>query len=229
MNKSAVSVVSSAGNGDEDDDDTVPGSVAGEGGVGAEQGDAPISEAGERVRRQHSLSESDSESDEEAGERFTHAQRMAHTLNNWCRTQANMNHMIKERGVQVLVALSSKGQDDFSIMKYCVSAFHRLSRVAKHRKALLEGDAVNALLTLSYGCIQFRSGLVARTCAAALVNLTLHTGGERTLACDGGSFALINNLMPLNEAKLAPICLQGLFNLSCVKAMMASIKFFEVC
>jgi len=171
--------------------------------------------------------EDESESDDDAGELLNNAQRMAHTLNNWCRTETNMQHMIKEQGVKVLVLLSQKGQEDFNILKYCVSAFHRISRVAKHRRALLEGGAVNALLSLSNGCMQFRHTGVARLCAGALVNLSLFGGGERTVAEDGGSYALINNLMPLNEAKLAPLCLQGLFNLSCVKESQWHEKSIE--
>lgn len=63
--------------------------------------------------------------------------------------------------------------------------------------------------------MQIRSGRVQKLCAMALCNLTMHTEGEVTMAKDGALIAIMI-LLGNKGHKLLPICVQALYNLTCV-------------
>ena len=142
-------------------------------------------------------------------DRTNDRQRLAQTLNNWCIDTKNTSYMLDEGGLDKLIALSAS--NDRKIKKNCAQAFNRLCRDEKVRAMLLNRDVVSALVALAYTLKSPKRGL---DCAEAMVKLTLIEGSEEILVNDGSVPAFMS-LMSLGASEVAPICVAGLFNLTC--------------
>jgi len=136
-------------------------------------------------------------------------QRLAQTLNNWCVDEENTSYMLEEGGLEKLVSLST--EEDRKIKKNCAQAFNRLCASLSVREILLKRDVVPALVSLAYTLKSPKRGF---DCAEAMVKLTLCDSSEEVLV-NGGAVAAFVSLMSLGASEVAPVCVQGLFNLTC--------------
>ena len=164
--------------------------------------------------------ESDQEMTREGGAvtTKTEKQRLALTLNNWCLEDSNTEYMLEEGGVETLIALSKL--DDRLIKRECAQAFNRLCRLPSNRPRLLSLGLASALISLAYALKSPKRGL---DCAQALVSLALVAGAEEALVVEGAVSAFMA-LMSLGESTVAPVCVQGLFNLTCSTTFYPGIE-----
>ncbi|GMI01635.1 hypothetical protein TrLO_g11104 [Triparma laevis f. longispina] len=150
-----------------------------------------------------------SDDETESKRELTAKQRLARTLNNWCLSEENTKYMMEEGGLESLVDLSNV--DDRMVKRQCAQAFNRLSSRQPVRKRLLHSDMSTALISLSY---VLRSPARGLDCAEALVNLTLVENSAEFLV-EKNVVSAFMALMSLGAKTVAPVCVQGLFNLTC--------------
>ena len=97
----------------------------------------------------------------------------------------------------------------------CAQAFHRLAALPHIRKTLLSCGAATAIISLAY---QLKSPKRGLDCALALVSLTLVEHAEwpnvAEFLVQEGAVSAFMALMSLGADTVAPICVQGLFNLT---------------
>ena len=117
--------------------------------------------------------------------------------------------MMEEGGLESLIDLSHK--DDRMIKRNCAQAFKRLSSRPAIREELLQSKMPEALIALAY---VLRSPARGLDCAEALVNLTLAEKSAEFLV-DNNVVSAFMSLMSLGAKTVAPVCVQGLFNLTC--------------
>jgi hypothetical protein len=183
--------------------------------------------------------ESDSEDDEEAASALSSRQRLALTLKNWCVDEANVGMILDEGAVATLVGLARSVSEDSKVRRYVAQAFFHLSEKPRIRKHLIEEGAMAALLSLSSSISAIKpgsklmrdslaSGHFPFNCAAAICNLTLHDGGEARMVGDGADLALrliLSNEMATDpDSHISAICVQALFNLTCVQDMYDDLE-----
>lgn len=153
---------------------------------------------------------SDSESDNDVSHDMNPRQQLAMTIRNWSVIPENDAYIIQEGAVHALIALSSI--DDHRIRKCCASALYQISSRQTNRDALVQLGAVTGVITIS---MTARSLKIAKLCAQTLCNLSMHDGGEYIMARDGAILALVI-LLGIKGHRLMPICIQALYNLTCV-------------
>lgn len=145
-------------------------------------------------------------------------QRLANTLNNWCASASNTEYMLSEGGLDTLIALSRS--DDRKVKRECAQAFNRLAALPSIRPRLIDNGAATALISLAY---QLKSPKRGLDCAAALVGLTLVPGSEEFLVAEGAVSAFMA-LMSLGASTVAPVCVAGLYNLTCSKGYYPNVE-----
>lgn len=185
------------------------------------------------------LEESDSEDDEEAISALSSRQRLSLTLKNWCVDESNVGVILQEGAISTLVSLARAVCDDFKVRRYVAQAFFHLSEKPSIRKYLIDEGAMAALLSLSSSISGIKpgsrllrdslaSGHYPFNCAAAICNLTLHDGGEARMVEDGADLALrliLNSEISGDSgSRISAICVQALFNLTCVKEMYDDLE-----
>jgi len=156
--------------------------------------------------------ESDDESEGEGGggDKLSDKQRLAKTLNNWCVDDGNTSYMLNEGGLESIIELSH--DNDRLVKKQCSEAFMRLCSREPIRKRLFETPGLlHAVISLAYILKSPKRGL---DCAKALLCLTLVPDSEETLV-EHGTVSAFMALMGLGAETVAPVCVQGLFNLTC--------------
>lgn len=94
-------------------------------------------------------SESDSDNDFKHFKCMNPKQQLAITMKNWTMSADNDMHIIKEGGVQALIALCYV--EDFSIRKCCSSSFYHLSSRLQNREALLNAGATTGVVLCLHG------------------------------------------------------------------------------
>eukprot|EP01035_Chromulina_nebulosa_P020347 gene20347-26411_t len=137
-------------------------------------------------------------------------QQLAVTIRNWSKIPENDSYIIKEGAVHALIALTTI--DDPLIKECCACSFYHLSLRNENREELLSLGASGGIITLS---MQARSEKISKLCAMTLCNLSMQPRGEATMAKDGALIALMI-LLGTKGHKLLPICVQALYNLTCV-------------
>jgi hypothetical protein len=151
-----------------------------------------------------------SDDEEEISASMNPRQQLAMTIRNWSRMAENDSKLIEEGAVQALVALT--GLDDNKARKCCAGAFFHLSSRPSNRRALIEVGAGVGIITLS---INNRNWSIAKLCALSLCYLSTEEGGEAALVKEGAIVAL-SVLLTVRNNRLLPICVQALYNLTCV-------------
>ena len=165
--------------------------------------------------------ESDDESEGEGagGDSLTDKQRLAKTLNNWCVDEGNTPYMLNEGGLESLIELSNS--QDRLIKRQCAQAFMRLCKRGNIRKRLFETPGlVSAIISLAYVLKSPKRGL---DCAKALLCLTLVPDSEEILV-SGGAVSAFMALMGLGANTVAPVCVHGLFNLTCTRTYYNDVE-----
>lgn len=156
--------------------------------------------------------ESDSEeSDSDVTSDMHHRQQLAMTVRNWSSLEQNDSFIIHEGAVHALVALA--GIDDNKIRRCVASALLNLASRKQNREELIHLGAGSGIIAIA---TQVRSWKIARLCALTLCNLSMHEKGEPVLAKEGAAYALVL-LLGVKGQRLLPICVQALFNLTCVE------------
>lgn len=92
--------------------------------------------------------------------------------------------------------------------------------IARNRKPLLENGATIGLVNVVMG---LKSWTIAKLCTVALSNLTMEKGGEHTMLKESFASALII-LIGLEKHRLLPICMQSLYNTTCVEKVGAEFS-----
>lgn len=160
-----------------------------------------------------------SEVDDSQTDKMSDDQRLARTLNNWCIDPSNTSYMMNEGGLQSLITLSQV--DDRMIKRDCAQAFHRLCSRHEIREVLLKTSGlVPSLISLAYKLKSPKRGL---DCARAIVSLCLVPESEELLV-EEGSVSAFMALMSLGATTVAPVCVQGLFNLTCTPHYYPNIE-----
>jgi hypothetical protein len=154
--------------------------------------------------------DSDEESSNEVDSTMNPRQQLAMTIKNWSMLRANDEYLILEGAVDALIALAAI--DDALIKRCCASAFYNLSSRERNREALLSLGMVTGVIQIS---MQIRSWKIAKLCAMTLCNLSMDEGGEPIMAKEGAILALVI-LLGVKGSRLLPICIQALYNLTCV-------------
>ena len=153
----------------------------------------------------------DSDSEDERMESMNPRQQLATTVKNWSTQAENDQYIINEGAVHALIALAA--MDDGLTKKCCAFALYHLSSRSQNREALLQLGAATGIITIS---MQVKSWKIAKTCAQTLANLSMHLGGETSMAKDGAILASVI-LLGLKGNRLLPISMQALYNLTCSK------------
>jgi hypothetical protein len=155
------------------------------------------------------LVDSDSDNEYSALKQMNPKQQLALTIKNWADNPAN-DEMLKTEGI--ISALNALVYcEDPSIRRCCAVAYYRLSARPQNHKDMLEGGVTTAVVTLT---MQARSWKVAKLCAMTLCYLSMHPGGEETMANEGAILALAL-LLNMKGHKLLPVSVQALYNLTC--------------
>lgn len=95
----------------------------------------------------------------------------------------------------------------------CAAAFYFLSRNTQLRADLVH---VGATAIIAQVALNTKSPRVALSCAASLCNLSLEPGVEARLAEEGAVGALCTLMLTFPQREVWSICLQALYNLTCV-------------
>ena len=138
--------------------------------------------------------------------------RLAVTVKNWSLKPENDNRILAEGAVHALIALT--GVNDTDIRLNCIIALYNLSSREVNREELLSIGATNGIYHV---CRNMRNWRVAKLCAMSLGYLSEFQGMEDVMSREGGVSAL-QGIVHSNSRnqRLAPICLQTLYNLTCV-------------
>ncbi len=155
--------------------------------------------------------DSDSDSDNDVQEEMNPRLQLAMTLRNWSSIESNNEFVIREGGVHALIGLA--GLDDPRIKKCVASALYHLSSRKNNREELIKLSAATGVITIA---MQVRSWNIAKRCAWTLCNLSMQEQGEAVMAKDGAILALVI-LLGLRGQRLLPVCVQALYNLTCVE------------
>lgn len=154
--------------------------------------------------------EDGSQSDNEALLGMNSRQQLAATLKNWSAMEENDNFVIHEGAVHALIALAAL--DDTGIRKCVAAALCNLSSRERNRLELINLGAASGAIIISTQVKKFK---IAKMCAITLCYLSMQKGGEAILAKENAPFALVI-LLGVKAQRLLPICVQALFNLTCV-------------
>jgi len=157
--------------------------------------------------------ESSDESDDDVGmfQGMNSKQQLALTMRNWTHSEDNDQHIIREGGVQALIALCHV--EDAAIRKYCASSFYNLSCRESNRQELLSAGATNGVVLCLHGSPPRCTWGVAKLCALTLCNLSMQTNGESVMAGENAVGALVQ-LSTYRGPALLPICIQALYNMT---------------
>lgn len=184
----------------------------------------------ESVAASSDVQDNDTDSDDEMKffSSMNPKQQLALTMMNWTASEKNDRHIVKEGGIQALIALCSV--EDPSVRKCCATSFYFLSSREKNRSELLAAGATNGVVLCLHGSPPRCTWKVAKFCALSLCNLSMEAGGERTMAAENAVGALVQ-LSTYRGTALMAICIQALYNMTCTgkehfKGMERIIKAF---
>jgi len=171
-------------------------------------------------------------------------QQLAYALNNWALSGRNAPTLLSEGGIDELVSLSLERGDDASIQWRCAKAFKSLCcggddddddggalplttttttpSLPELRLALLEKGACASLVRLS---CQVKNPQEGYDCARALVSFTsLPRGcGTEERIVQEGVVSAFTALISLAPRTVGPLCVQGIYNLTCVTEYYGSL------
>ena len=162
--------------------------------------------------------DSESDSDNEVKQEMNPRQQLAMTIKNWSVMPENDDYIINEGGVHALIALA--GLDEPGLKKNCVLALYHLSLRRDNRDKLLDLGAATGVISVA---TQVRSWKIAKFCALTLCNFSMTSHREGTMAKEGAILALII-LMAVKNNRLAPVCGQAMYNLTCTEAQFKGIE-----
>lgn len=184
----------------------------------------------ESVAASSDVQDNDTDSDDEMKffSSMNPKQQLALTMMNWTASEKNDHHIVKEGGIQALIALCSV--EDPLVRKCCATSFYYLSSREKNRSELLAAGATNGVVLCLHGSPPRCTWKVAKFCALSLCNLSMEAGGERTMAAENAVGALVQ-LSTYRGTALMAICIQALYNMTCTgkehfKGMERIIKAF---
>lgn len=162
--------------------------------------------------------DSESDSDNEVKQEMNPRQQLAMTIKNWSIMPENDEYIINEGGVHALIALA--GLDEPGLKKNCVLALYHLSLRQENRDKLLDLGAATGVISVA---TQVRSWKIAKFCALTLCNFSMTKHREGTMAKEGAILALII-LLAVKNNRLAPVCGQAMYNLTCTESQFKGIE-----
>lgn len=133
--------------------------------------------------------DSDSESDTKQFQHMNPKQQLALTMKNWTASEDNDEHIVKDGGIQALIALCYV--EDQSVRKCCATSFYYLSSREKNRAELLAAGATNGVVLCLHGSPPRCAWKVAKFCALSLCNLSMQCSGEAVMANENAIGALV--------------------------------------
>lgn len=152
---------------------------------------------------------SGSENDEP--EMLNPRQQLAVTINNWSTHPENDAKLIKEGGVHALIALA--GFDDSGLKKCVANALYNLSSRTENRVELLNIGGATGVVSVTMNA---RTWKIARLCGMTLCNLSMAGNGGEVIMTKAGAVIALVVLMGIKQHRLLPLCVQALYNLTCV-------------
>lgn len=139
------------------------------------------------------------------------------SLCNWSRNPANATRLASEGAVRAIMTLSL--ESNTKIIVYCSAAFRFMSEHTVLATSMIDEGAVTTIGEL---LTNRADDFIVHNLAIALVNLTRITGKEAQLV-EGAIILALSNLIQ-QKPDLAPTCVRGLYNLTCVDAYYPSIE-----
>jgi hypothetical protein len=131
------------------------------------------------------------------------------TLLRWSCDERNSSRLVKEGAVEAVLKMSKT--DCSRLQCYCAATLKRFTLVPALRSRLISRGAVPIIADLAS---QSMRSDVRRNCAIALASMTTSRGVEEALVEESIVLALMSLVM--EQEDLAPLCAQGLYNLTCV-------------
>eukprot|EP00981_Chlorochromonas_danica_P001531 scaffold334_cov173-Ochromonas_danica.AAC.7 len=138
------------------------------------------------------------------------------SLCNWSRNPANAVRLATEGAVRAIMTLSMEPVTKITV--YCAAAFRFMSEQAVLAVSMIDEGAVT---TISELLGSKTDDFIVNNLAMALVNLTRVNGKEGQLV-EGAIILALSNLIQ-QKPELAPTCVRGLYNLTCVDTYYPSI------